>query len=475
MKKLCLILLVLLLTTSAFAFEAEMYNSAHRSNEIYRDEVASLTLDITNTEVTTQRYTFFTPNPNWIVTTNDTLLEVANGETKSYEVSVDPTTAIQNTGIYSVEFTVQRSNSNEEVNLERDILIKSEYSRTLNPQVSMTVIVGNKSVVDPRDGVPVRILFKNNNALSLEDIDVSVRLLDVEDTFTVSLDPNAEIIKEFNYDIPVETKPGSNTLVVTARYDEKVIQDKRVVYSVQENLVFFTRENRNTSVQEFLYEQYDITLRNNGNLENTETFTFDVGLFARIFTSTDPAAEYEGGEAQFTLTLGPGESVDLTIITDYRTTFWAILIVLALVGIVYLLYLALRSPVILDKKAVVVGERDGGTSEVKILINVKNRSRKAIENITLLDRIPGITEIEREFSIGTLKPKKIVRHPKKGTLIKWEFPSMDAFEERIITYRIHSKLGILGNLNLPQGIVKFHTPDGKGRIFKSNVIQHKEE
>ena len=82
-----------------------------------------------------------------------------------------------------------------------------------------------------------------------------------------------------------------------------------------------------------------------------------------------------------------------------------------------------------------------------------------------------MTEIEEEFSVGTLKPTRIVRNSKKGTLIKWDFPTVEGYEERLITYKIHSKLGILGSFSLPSTVVRFEMPNGSKRAIKSKAVE----
>jgi hypothetical protein len=216
-----------------------------------------------------------------------------------------------------------------------------------------------------------------------------------------------------------------------------------------------------------LYQGYNVTLTNYGNVENKEKFTYNLGFLELLATKSDPMGIQTANGLDYTVSLSPGESLTISIVTDFRRPFYTSLICLVVLLLLLALYLRFRSPVVVSKNAVVIGEKDGGTSEVKVIVNVKNRSGHVVENIAILDKIPGITEIEQEFSLGTLKPRKIVRHPKKGTLILWDFPTMEPYEERVITYRIHSKIGILGHMRLPSAVVKFMTNDGRTMTYRS--------
>ena len=79
-------------------------------------------------------------------------------------------------------------------------------------------------------------------------------------------------------------------------------------------------------------------------------------------------------------------------------------------------------------------------------------------------------DIKKEFAEGTLKPSRILQHHKKGLIVKWNIASLDAFEERIISYKIKSKLSILGTLTLPPMTVTCKDKQGKGL----KVVSHSE-
>ena len=86
---------------------------------------------------------------------------------------------------------------------------------------------------------------------------------------------------------------------------------------------------------------------------------------------------------------------------------------------------------------------------------VKNISNKKITNVTVVDYIPNIADISKEFVEGTLKPSKVLVHQKKGTILKWELSEIAPGEERLISYDLKSKLSIIGNFKLPRAKVVF--------------------
>ena len=66
-----------------------------------------------------------------------------------------------------------------------------------------------------------------------------------------------------------------------------------------------------------------------------------------------------------------------------------------------------------------------------------------------MDNAPHIAHVEKELSIGSMQPNAILKHPKGGIVIKWNVETLDAGEERVLSYKMKSRLAILGELSLP--------------------------
>ena len=63
----------------------------------------------------------------------------------------------------------------------------------------------------------------------------------------------------------------------------------------------------------------------------------------------------------------------------------------------------------------------------------------------------------------------MLTHDIKGTLLKWNIDILEGFEERMITYKIKSKLSILGSLKLSPAVIKFKNSRGNIVISHSNI------
>jgi hypothetical protein len=136
---------------------------------------------------------------------------------------------------------------------------------------------------------------------------------------------------------------------------------------------------------------------------------------------------------------------------------------------IVLFYFVLRSPLTVKKTASNIALKEGGVSELKVILNVSNRSNNKINDIEIIDKIPNIADLEKGLTIGTLQPSKILRHEKKGTMIKWVIEELHAGDERVITYKVKSHLSIVGEFSLAQAVAKCRYK-GKTVISHSNSL-----
>ena len=195
-----------------------------------------------------------------------------------------------------------------------------------------------------------------------------------------------------------------------------------------------------------------------------------MGFFKDIVTSTNPKTYVlkEGGKRYRALDveLKPGAKTEIIVVRNFRPL--VIIIIIAI--ILTILYYVFRSPIVVKKQAMVLNTKDGGIINMKIMMNVKNITSKVIKNVVIVDRVPNIADIEKEFQIGTLKPDKIISHEKSSNIIKWNIEFLEKYEERIITYKIKSKLSILGGFKLPPAVIKYENEKGKDTITHSNGV-----
>jgi len=226
-----------------------------------------------------------------------------------------------------------------------------------------------------------------------------------------------------------------------------------------------------TSTETFLKTTDAVSLVNTGNKDRVFTYTRPANILGKMFTSFEPKPQVltteEGTEWQWEFYFAVGEERSITIVENYRSLLYLALLILAGFAGYYLF----RSPVVLKKSAMVIERREGGISEVKILIELKNRSKRSMSQVSVIDKIPSLATLSKTFEIGTLTPTKITHDASGNTLAKWTIAELDSLEERMLTYKIRTKYSILGSLKLPVCVSKFHSATGRKSGTKSNITQ----
>ena len=280
----------------------------------------------------------------------------------------------------------------------------------------------------------------------------------------ISLDPLSERREKISFEIDPLTKPMDDKLEIRLTYKNRTVNKERIDYKVIRYSNFVQKTD---TIEELFKKTSEHIIINEGNVPKVDSFRIPTSFIARFFTKTDPKPTRVNIKKQayfeWNLDMEPYEEITIIVEENYRSIIY-ILLISVVVTMIYFLY---RSPVIIKKESIVVGSSEEGVSEMKVLLHVRNRSQDLIENITITDLIPSIATHVKESHIGTLAPSKILRHAKKGTIIKWELEALEPFEERIITYRLKSKIAIVGGFTLPPAKVKFETEKGRERVVRS--------
>jgi hypothetical protein len=284
-----------------------------------------------------------------------------------------------------------------------------------------------------------------------------------------SLGSLEKVSLESSFDIAEDQQPKEYKVNFDILQDDEVVESaEAITVEVASVMPAFNAETAESGV--FLKTTREITYTSDANVRNTQTMKYPTNWFARIFTKAAPEAEVitEQGASYYAwdIELGPGESKTVMVTTNYRTLLYIIIVII----IALLLYWKYKSPVLINKSVSSIATEEGGISRLKVMVDVTNRSGKEMKDITILDIVPNIADIEKASIEGTLSPSKVLRHRTKGSILKWEMPELAPGEERLISYTIKSKLSIIGSFRLPKTKIRFFS-DGKERIVRSNSLR----
>ena len=139
--------------------------------------------------------------------------------------------------------------------------------------------------------------------------------------------------------------------------------------------------------------------------------------------------------------------------------FILLALALAMLGVYYSTPYKLVKSVTVHKK--------GKDKFIGIQLALKNKTGKKQKNITLEDYVPVPLVVSREF--GTMSPTAI-RKQKDKLALTWKFEELQPKEERMLSYKMKSKLEVDGKIGIPAANVNQKTGKKKIQIF-SKIIR----
>lgn len=466
-KALLLLLMTILLVSTVSASKVTVNPVNDSSNRIFFDEVAHFTLKIENTDDVDHVYTWTTNPVEWIID-SITSEKIEAGKSDTLDLAIRPRPSnYRGQGFYVIPLTVERDG--ETITKQMTIYIKSLEERIFSYTPSVALGASIKDVIDPRETATVQVLIRNRNMLEIEEITLSIDGETFEKTDTFPLSGLEEKTMEYRFDIDDLQEPGTYELKVNLEYEGKQISMANSFYDVG---AFSLVDRDSVSSSSWFKKTTITTLNNKGNIEKSVTSDLTIDWYKSLFTSVDIEASSaeEISRSQWEIQLEPNEMATITITENYRSLpILGIIIVLIILG-----YFQFRSPIVMKKQTIITGQDEEGISEMKVRIFIRNRSKNPFYNVRVLDRAPSIAQVHVASGLGVLEPSKVVHTEKKGTIIKWDFESLESYEERIVTYTIKARLKIIGTLGLPPVRVKFENVKGRQRTTESGraVIGH---
>ncbi len=439
-------------------------------NSIYLDEQATFKLVITNPEPYSKVIQVYSTDIEFYTEIEPTITKIEPESTITLTLKLLPS-VWSNIGAKGVNIMVSSPAVNEQLSFQLPVYIKSydDPEKKYSPSVELKIEFPKE--VDPREEYPINIYLRNRNKLDIKSMELVVKsnaFNPEKIILTLNPYPEGERRENIIYTIDSLTQPMEDILEVGLIIDNVTFNRERIPYKIVAYSEFVkTEETR----EELFKKTTEYTIINEGNIKSEELFKFPTSVLKRIFVSSTPAPDKinlkQEAYLAWELELEPRQEVKIKVVENYRPLIY-ILLIFIVITLIYFLY---RSPLTIKKETIITGTSTEGISELKVILHIRNRSQDLIEHIKVTDLIPSIAEMIKETNIGTLAPVKIIRNDRKGTIVKWELEALEPFEERIISYRLKSKIAIVGGLTLPPAKIKFETKKGKERTVRSNKSQ----
>ncbi len=441
-------------------------------SSVYLNQSATYNLNIYNPNTNPIGVYLIFPDLQWVGFTDplaDYAFTLNASKGKQTRLTFYPKQSLM-PGPYTINLVINDQTDNTHYTLTLPVYLRASTpgSGVFAPSARMSLKTPFE--VDPRSPWTVNVSMENLNPKTLSNLTLVVSSPLVREEKTVTLQGNGESTVVFALPLDPYTPSQDGTLHLQGTY----VESNRT-YSWEDNapyrIISYKDMVQNRTVQtSFLKTVTTISLANRGNGNDIAEVTEPTSTFRNLFSSFAEQPDYvkapTGDYYSWNVPLSPKGTATISYTTDYRPLFYlAVLLVL-----VFALYYLLRSPLVIKKDVSKLATREGGISSIKIILQIKNRTNRSYENIRVFEKLPHIVNIEESFEIGTIEPASITKGAKTGTLVKWEFSHIDAHEERLITYKIESKLSILGGISLPPTLVRFQDRQGREVTVKSNRL-----
>ena len=457
-------------SASAFSYFVNVNN-----NTITKDESATFNILVKNTLDQEDYFTISTRDVNWVVTTTPSSSKIGPKQELEFVLELKPKQHVSEGKTYFVPIRIKSEITGffyeEREKFAVYVVSPNLKSGVYIPTITPSVVIAK--TIDPREKLSVKVNLWNRNPRELKGLYVTINGQEFSQSYTTDLLPLEDKTNEILFGVNPLLAPGKRTLILTVRFENETIAESTTEYDVLGYV-----EMKETSKKEtFLFKTAEtFSIYNNGNLEGVAEHKISMNLLGRVFTKITPDANKEkgnDGKSYYIVreNLAPQNELNIKAVTDYRLLVTIILLII----ISTVLYFIFRSPIIIVKNAEPLGRTIDGLSEIKVRLYLKNRSKKSINHIRITDSIPSIVDIEKSKHIGSMEPVNISKS-RNGTLVRWEFDSLEAYEERIIAYNIKSKLKLVGGIRLPSARARFDTKKGNERVTHSNSMNliHKE-
>ncbi|MCB9358939.1 hypothetical protein H6503_03340 [Candidatus Woesearchaeota archaeon] len=437
-------------------------------DEISEFEEASYNISIINLMDTTQTIRVYSPNiDKWSIKLNPGSVRLDPQEVGYVLLRAKPK-YVEKGFEYGLQLNIRAESSDNMQKAYAYVYIKSQDQLNKEYLPVLSLDLPDIGEVDPTEDLILTIDIENKNVRDIKGMEIRLNSDVISEETKTDLAPLQKKSIQFNVDVPSFAQPMDDNIILTFSLDNQTFLSKSLPYTI----IPVAKQSLDTQTRSsFLKTENEVLISNAGNIKiegiyNVPTYLLNYFL---IFGNAQSRLKLIDGALykQYHVDLVPGSNFTLVATVNYRPVLYIILAAIVII----LLYYLLRSPLVIRKSVSSIKTKEGSLSELKVLIHIKNRTNKVFENIIVLDRIPRITEIGKEFEIGTIKPTKITSHEKKGTIAKWEIASLDSYEERVVAYKLYSNMNILGGLTLPISILKFFTRKGDEKKVVSNKVK----
>lgn len=371
-------------------------------------------------------------------------IDISSGETKNIELKAMPSDSVlARKSSYVFEYLIKDS--------EGEIQNEKLTVGILDLKDAVEVKVSDVSPFS----TSVNVTVKNNIMTNMDgSFEIRSQLLDDDENFSL----NQFESKVFS--VPIQR--DKIRFLSAGDYVANVNLDVNGKSTVEEVPVKFVEEENIQSSESssgFFIRDYTFSRENVGNVKKTVTVDAEKNIISYLFTTFDvkPTETVMNGFSvryNWQEDLLPGQILKVTMTTNW---FYPILIVVFIVVVVYLVIIFIEPDLRLRKNVSFVNTRGG---EFALKVTIRAKAKKHLDKIKVVDTLPHLVYLYEKY--GAIAPDKV-----ETNRLEWNLETLQAGEEKIFSYIVYSKVGIIGKFELPNAKASFEL-NGKSKRINSN-------
>ena len=335
--------------------------------------------------------------------------------------------------------------------------------RAVSPENILKATIESDETVMPGKKYKATVTLENNLNVILPEAEIVVSSELFEERRTVIMLPWQERSETFEFLVPETVTPEEYMASIRIYYDKQLVSKKEFAFRVS---TLSDVEGQETEEKGFLWKRTSVTRVGSGNTPTETSYRKSLTNIQQMFSSYNiEPTETSESMVKWALTVNPGTTQKITITTNYRPLFWAVLAIIAF-GVFALVIF--KRGVSLKKEIISHKTTHDGFTEIKVRIHARNNEKKVLQDAVLMEVLPHHMHPKMEF--GTLHPEA-VETGERGIRVKWNLERLGAHEERIITYTVLTKIGIIGNIELQPTLLRYKSREGKVISVKSNSLK----
>jgi len=460
------VLLLTLVSVTAINFSVSVFPS---ERSILSNETAVFDVEIDHSSPVEEVFEAYSNDVTWDIRPGQILKVPPSGHLET-SLSIRPLNL--NPGAYNLPVIFKRAGSSDQQKVMLYIELSSPFPEDATYLPAVRGIATVSPNIDPRSGMTIKLSLENQNRRILDKVDVKVRSTVLNKDYSTNLGPLEKKTLTFVADLDPRTPPQKDALQISIVVPENEKAYQFDLFPVPYEIIpYGTVVPTVQTESSFLKYVDNIKLVNEGNKRLAHVYHVPAWFAKQWFISGVPPPAKGAGELTWEIPMEPGGVANLVVVYNYRPLFWLFLLA-ALVTIAYYVF---RSPILVKKRAIVISSHEGGITELKVVVELLNRGNKIARHVKVIDLVPKLTDVVKEFKETMLAPSKITPHEQSGTLVRWDIDMMEPKEHRILMYRVKTKLQVIGGMSLPVAAVHYIV-DGKERESVSNApeVRHRQ-